>query len=173
MSSTPAAVLWLHSGDAAGVSPLAERVAREHRVVTLAASSADARAVAAVSPPLAEFVLIGQSDDAASALALARTMGEACTALILIAPALAPLPDPADAPDIPTLLLLGTDDSRVPPSATATLCAALPRAHPILIYGAGGALERERVEAVAAVTLDFIARPEKFIVRNTNDLIYP
>ena len=55
----------------------------------------------------------------------------------------------------------------------AALCAALPRAHPILIYGAGHALDRERVEAVAAVMRDFIARRDKFIVRDASDLLYP
>jgi len=165
-------VLWLLPDDAAGVSPLAERLARDHRVVTLAASSTDARALEDVSPQLGEFVLIGQSSGAEAALALARAT-EACAALILIAPVLAPLPPVKAAPDMPILLLLGTDDMRVPPSAAAALCAALPRAHPILIYGAGHALDRERDEAVAAVMRDFIARRDKFIVRDASDLRYP
>ena len=167
------AVLWLLPDGAAGVSPLAQRLARDHRVVTLAASSTDARALAAVSPQLGQFVLIGQSSGAAAALALARTTGEACAALILIAPVLAPLPPGDAAPDMPILLLLGMDDARVPPSAAAALCAVLPRAHPILIYGAGHALDRERVEAVAAVMRDFIARGDEFIVRDASDLLYP
>jgi len=167
------AVLWLLPGDGAGTSPLAERLAQDHRVVTLAASSTDARALAAISPPLGQFVLIGQSNGAAAALALARTTGESCTALVLIAPVLAPLPAAEAAPDMPMLLLLGTDDARVPPSAAGALCEAMPRAHPILIYGAGHALDRERVEAVAAVMRDFIARREKFIVREASDVLYP
>jgi pimeloyl-ACP methyl ester carboxylesterase len=164
--SSPA-VLWLLPDDVAGVSPLAERLARDHRVVTRAAASTE------LSPPLGEFVLIGQSSGAAAALVFARAAGEACVALILIAPVLAPLPPAQAAPDIPMLLLLGTDDPRVPPSAADALCAALPRAHPILVYGAGHALDRERVEAVAAVMCDFIARRDKFIVREASDLLYP
>ncbi len=170
---TGVAALWLLPDDAADVSPLAVRLAQDHRVVTLAASSTDVRAVAAVSPQLGQFVLIGQSSGAEAALALARAMGEACAALILIAPVLAPLPPAEGAPDMPILLLLGTEDTRVPPSAAAALCAALPRAHPIFIYGAGHALDRERVEAVAAVVRDFIARRDKFIVRDASDLLYP
>jgi pimeloyl-ACP methyl ester carboxylesterase len=170
---TGPAVLWLLPDDAAGLSPLAERLAQDHRVVTLAASSTDARALAAVSPQLGPFVLIGQSSGAAAALALARATGEACAALILLAPVLAPVPSAEVAPDLPILLLLGMDDARVPPSAAAALCAALPRAHPILIYGAGHALDRDRVDAVAAVMRNFIARREKFIVRDTSDLLYP
>jgi pimeloyl-ACP methyl ester carboxylesterase len=170
---TGAAVLWLLPDDTAGVSPLAERLAQDHRVVTLAASSTDAQALTTVSPQLGDFVLIGQSSGAAAALALARTIGEACTALILLAPVLAALPAAESAPDMPILLLLGTEDERVPPSAAAALCAALPRAHPILIYGAGHALDRDRVEAVAAVMSDFIARREKFVVRDVSDLLYP
>ena len=166
-------VLWLLPDGAGDVSPLAEQLAQDHRVVTLAASSTDARALAAVSPPLGQFVLIGQSSGAEAALALARAAGEACAALILIAPVLAPLPPAEAAPDMPILLLLGTDDARVPPSAAAALCAALPRAHPILIYGAGHVLDCDRVEAVAAVMRDFIARRDKFIVRDTSDLLYP
>jgi pimeloyl-ACP methyl ester carboxylesterase len=164
------AVLWLLPDDAADFSPLAERLARDHRVVTLAASSTDASALAAVSP---QFVLIGQSSGAEAALALACATGEACVALILLAPVLAPLPPAEAAPDMPILLLLGTDDARVPPSAAAALCDSLPRAHPILIYGAGHALDRDRVEAVAAVMCDFIARRDKFIVRDASDLLYP
>src|ERR1700735_1233590 len=170
---TGPAVLWLLPDNAAGVSPLAVRLAQDHRVVTLAASSTDARALAAVSPQLEQFVLIGQSSGAAAALSLARTMGEACIALVLLAPVLAPLPAAESAPDMPILLLLGTDDARVPPSAAAALCAALPRAHPILIYDAGHALDRDRVEAGAAVISDFIARREKFVVRDVSDLLYP
>lgn len=170
---TAPAVLWLLPDDAAGVSPLAERLAQGHRVVTLAASSTDAQALTTVSPQLGEFVLIGQSNGAAAALALARAASDACAALILLAPVLAPLPAAESAPDMPILLLLGTDDARVPPSAAAALCAALPRAHPILIYGAGHALDRDRVEAVAAVMRDFIARRDKFVVRDVSDLLYP
>jgi pimeloyl-ACP methyl ester carboxylesterase len=170
---TGVAALWLLPDGAADVSPLAVRLAQDHRVVTLAASSTDVRAVAAVSPQLGQFVLIGQSSGAEAALALARAMGEACAALILIAPVLAPLPPAEGAPDMPIMLLLGTEDTRVPPSAAAALCAALPRAHPIFIYGAGHALDRERVEAVAAVVRDFIARRDKFIVRDASDLLYP
>lgn len=170
---TGPAVLWLLPDGAVDTSPLAERLAQDHRVVTLAASSTNARAVAAVSPQLGEFVLIGQSSGAAAALALAGAMGEACAALVLLAPVLAPLPAAEAAPDIPILLLLGTDDTRVPPSAAGAICAALPRAHPILIYGAGHALDRDRVDAVAAVMRDFIARGDKFIVRDASDLLYP
>jgi pimeloyl-ACP methyl ester carboxylesterase len=166
-------VLWLLPDGAAGVSPVAEQLSQDHRVVTLAASSTDARVLATVSPALSGFVLIGQSSGAEAALMLARAMGEACAALILIAPVLAPLPAPDAAPDIPILLLLGMDDARVPPSSADALCAALPRAHPILIYGAGHALDRERVEAVTSVMRDFIARRDEFIVRDTSDLLYP
>jgi pimeloyl-ACP methyl ester carboxylesterase len=170
---TGPAVLWLLPDGAADVSPLAERLAGDHRVVTLAASSTDAHALAALSPQLGQFVLIGQSNGAAAALSLARATGESCAALILIAPVLAPLPPADAAPDMPMLLLLGMDDARVPPSAAAALCVALPRAHPILIYGAGHTLDRDRVEAVAAVMRDFITRRDKFIVRDTSDLLYP
>lgn len=156
MSST---LVWLTPDGAAGASPLAVELGKDHRVG------------AAVSPQLDQFVLIGQSSGAAAALALAVASGEACAALVLMAPILT-LPVKA-VPDIPILLLLGTDDARVPPSAAGPLCAALPRAHPILIYGAGHALDRERVAAVAAVMRDFIARRDKFIVRDESDVLYP
>lgn len=163
--SSPA-VVWLLPDDVAGVSPLAERLAQDHRVVTVAASST-------LSRELGEFVLIGQSSGAAAALALARATGDACAALILLAPVFAPAPSVETAPDIPMLLLLGTEDTRVPPSTAAALCARWPRAHPILVYGAGHALDRDRVEAVTAVMRDFIARRDKFIVRDASDLLYP
>jgi pimeloyl-ACP methyl ester carboxylesterase len=159
-------LLWLTPNGATDSSPLAKRLAEDHRVVTVAASSPQTTA----EEP---FVLMGQSSGAAAALAVARKAGANCTGLVLLAPVLAPLPAPEAAPDVPILLLLGTDDTRVPPSAAAALCAALPRAHPILIYGAGHALDCERVEAVAAVVRDFIARGDNFIVRDTSDVIYP
>lgn len=173
MSSVKDAVVWLLADGAGGGSPLAERLARDHRLFTLAGSSTDARALATVSLEAGAFVLVGQSSGAATALALARGAGEACAALVLIAPVLTPLPPAAAAPDIPILLLLGTEDVRVPPSAASALCAALPRAHPILIYGAGHALDCERVDAVAAVIGEFIARRDKFIVRDASDVLYP
>jgi len=172
-AGTGPAVVWLLPDDQADPSPVAERLAEDHRVVSLAASSTDARSLANVSLRLDRFVLIGQSSGAGAALALAHAMGEACEALILIAPVLVPVPPGEAAPHMPMLLLLGMDDTRVPPSAAAALCAALPRAHPVLIYGAGHALDRERVEAVAAVMRDFIARREKFIVREASDVLFP
>lgn len=159
--SSPA-VVWLRADEAGGTSPLAEELARDHRVVP-----------AAAAPRPGEFVLIGESAAAQAALTLARSAGAACTALVLIAPLFADVPPPGAAPDIPILLLLGTQDERVPPSSTAALCAALPRAHPILVYGAGHALDRERIEAVAAVVRDFIARRDDFIVRAASDVLYP
>jgi pimeloyl-ACP methyl ester carboxylesterase len=171
--SSSTAVLWLLPDDAAGVPPLAKQLAQNYRVITRAASSTDAGAMTAASPHLDRFVLIGQSSSAEAALAFARSAGEACAALILIAPVLSPLPPAEAAPDMPILLLLGTEDTRVRPGTAAALCAALPRAHPILIYGAGHALDRERPEAVAAVMRDFIARREKFIVRDASDVLYP
>jgi len=173
MSNFDDAVVWLLPDDAAGISPVAERLTEDHRVVPLAAASTDARTLAAVSPQLGQFVLIGQSTGAEAALALARATGDACAALILIAPVFAPLRPAEAAPDMPILLLLGTEDARVPPSTAAALCAALPRAHPILIYGAGHSLDRDRVEAVAAVMRDFIARRDEFIVRDASDVLYP
>jgi len=155
------AVVWLQSGDAAGSSPLAERIAREYRVVD------------AVSQELGDFILIATSSGTAAALRLAREAGESCGGLVLLAPALSPLPAPSTAPDVPTLLLFGMDDTHAPPSSAGPLCAALPRAHPVLIYNAGHALERERPEAVSEVVLDFIARRDDFIVRAESDVIYP
>lgn len=166
MSSSGSALVWLLPDDAAGPSPLADLLAADHRVVTLNASSP-------LSPGIGQFVLIGQTTSTPAALELARSAGEACTALVLMAPVLVPLPSPESAPDMPILLLIGTDDTRVPPSAADALCTALPRAHPILVYGAGHALDRERVEAVAAVINDFVARGDKFIVRDASDVLYP
>jgi pimeloyl-ACP methyl ester carboxylesterase len=152
-------LFWPLPNGATGLSPLAERLAQDHRLVT--------------SQPNEPFVLVGQSDGAAAALALARQSGEACVALILMAPVLPTLPAGDAVPDVPTLLLLGMNDTRVPPGSAAALCAALPRAHPILIYGAGHALDVERVDAVASVMRDFIARGDKFIVRDESDVLYP
>jgi pimeloyl-ACP methyl ester carboxylesterase len=168
-------VLWLRPDGAPANPPLAARLAEDHRVITLSESSTDARAVAALAPPVGRFVLIGQSSGAAAALELARATGDACTALVLIAPEFSSQPAANTVADVPMLLLLGMDDTRVPPGAAAALCTALPRAHPILVYGAGHALDRERVEAVSAVMRDFIARPgrDEFIVRAESDVIYP
>lgn len=149
-------ILWQNGGD----SPLAQELRKEYRVV----SGPDPQASG-------EFVIIAQSNDATEALARAKT--PSCTALILLAPVFEPMPAPEEAADVPTLVLLGTNDAQVPPGAANALCGALPRAHPILIYGAGHDLVSERVEAVSAVIRDFIVHRDDFVVRTASDILYP
>jgi len=166
------AVLWLLPDGAAHSSPLADNLGVDHRVRFVSESAVDALGLAAIAPALDHFVLIARSSGAATAVALSRSAGAACTALVLLAPVLEPMPPAEDAPDLPILLVLGTDDPRVPPSSAASLRAALPRADVVLVYDAGHALDRDRVDAVASLVRDFILRPTKFLVRNASDVLY-
>jgi pimeloyl-ACP methyl ester carboxylesterase len=169
-------VVWLRHREAdASFPPLADELADDCRMIVIHQSRPNGEALNAALARLdvGRFVLIGQSSGAGYALEIATANGAACEALILLAPALDALPTGGMSPDMPILLLLGTDDRDVPPNVAATICARLPRAHPILVYGAGPSLDRDRVEAVAAVTRDFLARRDKFIVRDASDRLYP
>ena len=173
-------VLVLVPGRTAG--PLVSRLAVDRRVVL--ADPADAPAL---GPALADLIgadagLIAQGPHAAAAMVLALAAPESVGALVLLAPTFFDaLAQPADAalaarlPDLvtPTLVAIGTRDALVPPERGMVWRRALPKGHIMMVYDAGADLFAERPEAVAAVTGDFLARRDKFLVRVQSGLIHP
>lgn len=174
------AVLALVPGRTPGA--LVARLAAHHRVVL--ADPADA---AALAPALADLLgpdagLLAQGPHAAAAMALALAAPSAVGALVLLAPtffdALGQPADPALAARLaelvtPTLVAIGTRDALVPPERGMVWRRALPKGHVMMVYDAAADLLDERPEAVVAVTGDFLARRDKFLVRVQSGMIHP
>ena len=73
----------------------------------------------------------------------------------------------------PVLALFGTADKVTPPEGAHLFREILPNCHIILVYDAAHAIDADRPEALAAVVDDFLARQDRFLVRNTSGLIHP
>ena len=67
---------------------------------------------------------------------------------------------------VPVLVLMGTADRLIPPEMGRHYREKLPDCHVVMVYDAAHALDAERLEAVASVIDDFLARPRKFVVSN-------
>ena len=63
-----------------------------------------------------------------------------------------------------TLILLGTEDTRLPVESVHLLKERLPHAHLIYVYDAAHNIEVDQPERFAALTGDFLRRGETFIV---------
>jgi pimeloyl-ACP methyl ester carboxylesterase len=74
---------------------------------------------------------------------------------------------------IPVLALFGTEDQITPTEMARLYRTSMPNCHVVMVYDAAHAIDAERPEAVASIAADFIARREKFIVRQETDLIHP
>lgn len=75
--------------------------------------------------------------------------------------------------ETPVLALIGTEDPVISSATAQTYREKLRNFHLVMVYGAGGAMDAERPEAVAAIVDDFLTRGESFIVRNKSGIIYP
>ncbi|HEY1505202.1 MAG TPA: alpha/beta hydrolase [Stellaceae bacterium] len=73
----------------------------------------------------------------------------------------------------PVLALFGTADRVTPPEGAHLFSEALPHCHIILVYDAAHAIDADRPEALASVVGDFLARQDRFLVRETSGLIHP
>jgi pimeloyl-ACP methyl ester carboxylesterase len=183
------AILWL--GDAEKSPALRGRVGAQHRVASLqplsatAAPGATAIAEAAASLGLSRLALIADSNHAAAALGLALAQPSLPTAVVLLAPTLITAGGQAasveneallaglNALTIPVLALFGTRDRLAPPEAARHYRAKMPNCTIVLVYDAGHELGADRPEAVAELVTDFIARGERFLVRQESDQLYP
>lgn len=73
----------------------------------------------------------------------------------------------------PVLALFGTADRVTPPEGAHLFREILPHCHIVLVYDAAHAIDADRPEALASVVGDFLARGERFLVRETSGLIHP
>ena len=73
----------------------------------------------------------------------------------------------------PVLALFGTADKVTPPEGAHLFREILPDCHIIMVYDAAHAIDADRPEALASVVGDFLARQDRFLVRNTSGLIHP
>jgi pimeloyl-ACP methyl ester carboxylesterase len=180
------AILWL--GDAERSPALRALVGGRHRIVSLqpaGAAGAPAIAEAAASLALSRFALIADSEHAAAALALALAQPSLLTGVVLLAPTLFTAGGQAasseneallaglDALTLPVLALFGTRDKLAPADNARHYRATMPNCSIILVYDAGHELGADRPEAVAELVVDFIARGERFLVRQESDQLYP
>ena len=75
--------------------------------------------------------------------------------------------------EAPVLVLFGTEDRVIPPESAHLYRETLPNCHLMMVYDAAHAIDADRPEAVASVAGDFLARQERFLVRETSGLIHP
>ena len=72
----------------------------------------------------------------------------------------------------PVLALFGTADRVTPPEGAHLYREILPNCHLMMVYDAAHAIDADRPEALASVVADFLARQDRFLVRNTSGLIH-
>ncbi|HKT17291.1 MAG TPA: alpha/beta hydrolase [Stellaceae bacterium] len=179
------AVLWL--GAKSSAAALKRLVAAQYPIVECDAQET-ASLARAMEDALARYgakriSLIAESARAAPALLLALKEPQRVASLILLAPqifdaagkTLVAASDAAarfGAIDAPMLALFGTRDRSAPPEAARHYRERNPRCNLVFVYDAGEALGEERPEAVAELVADFIARRDRFLVRQHEDLLY-
>lgn len=186
-------LIHLAGARGSGLIPAHALLARRFRVLVF--ESPAPLSVGAAEPPeaLAEglaaatqrlgieaFDLLGTSAGAPAAVALARHARERVRALVLEAPLLL---DPARRDEalehrlgeltVPTLVLLGTEDTVLPGAVGRAYKALIPGSHLVFVYAAGHAIAADRPEAFAEVVGDFLERHEAFVVSRARSVILP
>jgi len=145
-----------------------------------------ARATAAAG--VDHYVLVSTAAGAPIALWQAIDASERVDALVLISPSvLLPVGRTTtsgftDDPElerrlgeiqVPTLVLLGTNDEVLPPQTGQMYVERLPNCYYVLVYDASHAMETERPEALLAAVCDFVERRGAFIVERQSTAINP
>jgi pimeloyl-ACP methyl ester carboxylesterase len=74
---------------------------------------------------------------------------------------------------VPTLVLVGTNDTTLPPSTGQSYVERIPDCYHMLVYDCGPAVASERPEAVFEAVADFIERRGRFIVERNDSAISP
>jgi pimeloyl-ACP methyl ester carboxylesterase len=75
--------------------------------------------------------------------------------------------------EVPTLVLLGTEDRLTPPELGRHYREILPSCHFVIVYDAAHAIYDDRPEAFAAIVADFLERRAEFVMRRESGLLYP
>lgn len=197
------AVVVLHDAGAAAPSALEGLLAEKFRVIALECPGLDAppqeRSVAirdaagrlaraALGLGLDHYVLVSYAHTTALALWQGLEDAARVDGLVLISPAALLGPgEPAsgrflrDAAvearlgdmTVPTLVLVGTNDTTVPSTTGRTYVERIPGCYYMLVYDAGLAMEAERPAAVFEAVSDFVERGGLFIVERNDSVINP
>lgn len=153
-------------------------LARECRLMAfdVPGGRADALVVALDQQALEQVTLLASSDAVATALEVCRQRPDSVRALILESPRgadsvafeaqLASLTQP-------TLVVCGTRDTIAPPATGRRYRELIPRCHFIVVYDAGHMPSRDRPEAFAEVTGDYVQRLEAFVVQRESGMLLP
>jgi pimeloyl-ACP methyl ester carboxylesterase len=197
------AVVVLHDAGAAAPSALEVLLAEKFRVIALECPGLDAPpqerptairdaarrlARAALSLGLDHYVLVSYAHTTALALWQGLEDTAHVDALVLISPAA--LLDEGEAASgrflrdaavearlgdmtMPTLVLIGTNDTTLAPTTGQTYVERIPGCYYMLVYDAGLAMETERPAAVFEAVSDFAERGGLFIVERNASAINP
>lgn len=112
--------------------------------------------------------ILAQGTHAAEALRMALA-GDIASIVLLAPPAVETLDAELIQQQTPVLALFGTE---MPTSMAGAWRRALPKAFITFVFGATDRMAMERPQAVAALTADFFARGENFLVKATEDRLY-
>jgi pimeloyl-ACP methyl ester carboxylesterase len=188
-------VVILHGAEGLTQSPLHRLLAQHFRVIALEIPAFDrspvdgrsssmrnvartlARAAAAVG--VDHYVLVSIAASAPIALWQAIEATEGVDALILISPTASGFTSDPELErrlgemQVPTLILIGTNDTTIPPETGRLYVERLPNCYYTLVYDAGQAIAAERPEALLAAVCDFVERRGAFIVERNSTAVNP
>ncbi len=188
-------VVILHGSDSLMPSPLDQLMAQQFRVIALEipgfgrspvntpppamrdVARTLARAIATLG--LEHYVLVSTSTSAPLALWQAIAAPAGVEALVLISPIVSGFTNDPELErrlgevQMPTLVLLGTNDKVLPSETGRMYVERLPNCYYTLVYDAGHAIAAERPEALLAAVCDFVERRGTFIVERNSTAINP
>jgi pimeloyl-ACP methyl ester carboxylesterase len=136
-------------------------------------------AQATASIALEHCVLVGTSTSTPLALWQAIEAPAGIDALVLISPAANGFTNDPELErklreiTVPTLVLIGTNDTTTPPETGRLYVEHLPNCYYTLVYDAGRTIAAERPEALLAAVCDFVERRGAFIVERNSMAINP
>jgi 4,5:9,10-diseco-3-hydroxy-5,9,17-trioxoandrosta-1(10),2-diene-4-oate hydrolase len=166
-------------------SPLSTMLAQQFRVIVCDLASAEdvvprdlahklTQATSVIG--LDHYVLVSTSTSSSLALWQAIEAQKRLDALVLVSPS---TPDDVELEsrlrDIqaPTLVLVGTNDTSLPPETGRRYVEQLSNCYYVMVYDAGHAIEKERPEALATTVCDFVERRGAFIVESNSSALNP
>jgi pimeloyl-ACP methyl ester carboxylesterase len=142
-------------------SPGLAALAARFRLFALPDAGAAADCIAANK--LETLGVVGVGDAAGAALGLARKLGEAADALVLVSPAGAP-PAEDERPATPVCVLVGDRDPSARPLADWRRAL---NAYVVLVFDAGADILADRPDAFASAAGDFLDRKARFAFAET------
>ena len=169
-------IVMLSGGDTP--SKAAAVLAKDFRVLSYAVDGK--AAVADVASELAsvlgtlnvtEAAIVADAGAAATAMAFAVTHPALAQSVAL----LSPRESVGDVSNLktPAMVLFGTADAARAPDAARALSRSIPNCRLVYVYDAGGQIDDERPEAVAAALQDFAVRRERYLVNSKSNFLYP